>query len=110
MNEPPSSLVTSASGFAALGSEQRLAVLIVLVRAGPDGIAIGVLGERSGITGSTLTHHVKILVNAGLVRQNRQGRHIICAANFETVEALSTFLLSQCCHDSGSPHEGHSHD
>lgn len=110
MNHTPSALLSSAAGFAALGSEQRLAVLITLVRAGPDGISIGVLGERSGITGSTLTHHVKVLVNAGLVQQTRDGRRILCAANFETIEALSSFLMSQCCRDSDAPHEAHSHD
>ncbi|MEM9972275.1 MAG: metalloregulator ArsR/SmtB family transcription factor, partial [Pseudomonadota bacterium] len=82
-----------ASTFAALGSEQRLTVLLTLVRAGPDGLTIGELGERSGVTGSTLTHHMRILVQAGLVRQAKQGRKIICVgAAYDKVEALSTFL------------------
>lgn len=110
MNDAPSPIVTTASGFAALGSEQRLAVLIMLVRAGPEGLAIGDLGQRTGITGSTLTHHVKTLTNAGLVRQTRRGRRILCAADFDTVRDLSSFLMSQCCHDSQSPHEDHRHD
>ena len=74
------SLAQAASTFAALGSEQRLAVLRCLVRAGHDGLSIGVLGDRSGVTGSTLTHHMKILAQAGLVVQKKQGRSIICAA------------------------------
>ncbi|MEL7153498.1 MAG: helix-turn-helix domain-containing protein [Pseudomonadota bacterium] len=59
-------LTLAASSFAALGSEQRLGVLRTLVRAGPDGLSIGELGKRSGVTGSTLTHHVKLLAQAGL--------------------------------------------
>ncbi|MEM9343283.1 MAG: helix-turn-helix domain-containing protein [Pseudomonadota bacterium] len=91
-----------ASTFAALGSEQRLTVLLTLVRAGPDGLTIGALGERSGVTGSTLTHHMRLLVQAGLVRQAKQGRKIICVgAAYDKVEALSQFLLSQCCADLG---------
>ena len=43
------SLEVAASTFAALGSEQRLGVLRTLVRAGPDGLSIGDLGQRSGI-------------------------------------------------------------
>jgi len=90
-----------ASSFAALGSEQRLTVLLTLVRAGPDGLTIGELGDRSGVTGSTLTHHMRILVQAGLVRQAKQGRQIICVgAAYDKVGALSNFLLSQCCADS----------
>ena len=39
------SIEVAAASFAALGSEQRLAVLRALVRAGPDGLAIGLLGD-----------------------------------------------------------------
>ncbi|ALG90486.1 MULTISPECIES: ArsR/SmtB family transcription factor [Actibacterium] len=105
------SLARAASTFAALGSEQRLSVLRCLVRAGPDGLSIGELGARSGITGSTLTHHMKILTQAGLVTQARQGRSIICiAAAYDEMEALSRFLLSECCADIETPPEGHRHD
>lgn len=90
----------AASKFAALGSEQRLAVLQVLVRAGDDGLNMGELGTRSGVTGSTLTHHLKILAQAGLVTQTRQGRSLICVAvAYEEVRTLSTFLLRHCCVD-----------
>ena len=61
------SLTEAAAAFAALGSEQRLGILQVLVRAGPEGLSMGELGERSGVRGSTLTHHLRILTAAGLV-------------------------------------------
>lgn len=90
-----------ASTFAALGSEQRLSVLRALVRAGPEGLTIGQLGERAGVTGSTLTHHMRVLSQAGLVNQTRQGRKIICVgAAYDRMQALSDFLLSECCADS----------
>lgn len=96
-----SRLAEVASTFAALGSEQRLVVLRALVRAGDEGLTIGILGERTGVTGSTLTHHMKILAQAGLVRQEKRGRSIICAAvAYDEVHALSEFLLSECCADS----------
>ncbi|MFZ5963452.1 ArsR/SmtB family transcription factor [Thalassococcus sp. BH17M4-6] len=95
-------LEVAASAFAALGSEQRLGVLRVLVRAGPDGLSIGMLGDRAGVTGSTLTHHLRILSQAGLVRQARQGRSTICAAvAYDEVRQLSEFLLKHCCSDCG---------
>lgn len=104
-NEP--GLAEAASTFAALGSEQRLHVLRTLVRAGPKGLAIGELGARSGVTGSTLTHHMKILAAADLVSQVRDGRRIICiAAAFERMNILSDFLLKECCADTT---EGHDH-
>ncbi|WP_281840961.1 ArsR/SmtB family transcription factor [Sinisalibacter aestuarii] len=99
----------AASAFAALGSEQRLGVLRVLVRAGPDGLTMGALGQRTGVTGSTLTHHLKILAGAGLVTQEKRGRSIICgAADYDIMRALADYLLSECCADCG-PGEGHDH-
>ena len=98
----------AAQAFAALGSEQRLSVLQTLVRAGPEGLSMGTLGERSGISGSTLTHHLRFLTHAGLVVQERQGRSIICAAvAYDMVGALSAYLLRECCAD--TPEQEHPH-
>lgn len=103
-------LAQAASTFAALGSEQRLGVLRVLVRAGPEGLTIGALGERAGVSGSTLTHHMKILAAAGLVSQVKDGRRIICiAAAYDEMQTLSQFLLNECCADAVQPYEGHDH-
>ncbi|SFB84356.1 ArsR/SmtB family transcription factor [Tropicimonas isoalkanivorans] len=97
---PPVPLEAAAATFAALGSEQRLMVLRTLVRAGEEGLSIGELGTRSGVSGSTLTHHVKTLAQVGLVRQTRKGRSIICAAvAFDEIRALTDILLSECCAD-----------
>ncbi len=97
----PLDTVRAASAFAALGSEQRLEVLRVLVRAGPDGLSIGTLGERAGVTGSTLTHHLRVLREAGLVSQAKEGRKIICVgAAYDRARELSEFLLQECCTDS----------
>ena len=108
--ESPLSTVEAASAFAALGSEQRLAILEVLVRAGPEGLMIGALGERAGVSGSTLTHHLKILIAAGLLQQQKQGRSIVCAAvAYGVVESLSQYLLRNCCLDAGPQVAGEHH-
>ena len=107
---PCLNLEIAASKFAALGSEQRLQVLRIMVRAGPEGLSIGDLGERAGITGSTLTHHLKILAAAGLVSQQKRGRSTICAgADYAEVQALSEYLLRQCCADCDTPTKDHPH-
>lgn len=104
-------LAIAAARFAALGSEQRLAVLRVLVRAGPTGLSMGALGDRTGVTGSTLTHHLKILTSAGLVVQSKQGRSIICAAvAYDEMQDLSHFLLKECCADSAPTRKEHPND
>jgi len=103
------SIENAAMAFAALGSEQRLAVLRALVRSGPNGLSIGELGHATGISGSTLTHHVKFLTHAGLVNQTKKGRSINCAAvAYARMESLSAFLLAECCADAkDGGHEDH---
>lgn len=109
-NTPTPPLTLAAASFAALGSEQRLLVLRCLVRAGSDGLSIGDLGERTGVTGSTLTHHLKLLAAAGLVKQERQGRSTICAAvAYDEVKALANFLLTECCADAATPEKDENH-
>ena len=106
----PLYLEIAASSFAALGSEQRLTVLRILVRAGPVELSIAELDKRSGVTGFTLTHHMKILSSAGLVAQNCQGRSIICAAvAYDQLRNLSDFLLNACCADARDEATVHNH-
>ena len=99
-SETKMSVEDAALAFAALGSEQRLGVLQALVRAGPEGLSVGALGERSGVSGSTLTHHLRFLAHAGLVTQKRKGRTVICAAvAYPMIDRLSDFLVRNCCAD-----------
>ena len=100
--------ISAAQAFAALGSEQRISVLRTLVRAGPDGLAMGDLSRGTGIAASTLTHHIRFLKGAGLVVQQKHGRSVICAAaSFDIVEQLASFLVEECCADAKHPHAQH---
>jgi DNA-binding transcriptional ArsR family regulator len=105
----PPALTLAATAFAALGSEQRLAILRRLVRAGPEGLPMGTLGADVGVEGSVLTHHLKQLVSAGLVTQRRDGRRILCSVAIKQIEDLSSFLLSECCADQGGHLKGVTH-
>lgn len=89
----------ASASFAALGSEARLQVLKVLVRAGPEGLSASDIQSRTGIAASTLTHHLKFLSAAGVVTQERQGRSIVSRAAFSHLEDLAQFLISECCAD-----------
>lgn len=112
MNDSPLALdmEEAAQAFAALGSGQRLSVLQALVAAGPNGLAAGTLGQRTGIAASTLTHHLRFLTQAGLVTQRREGRSVISTAAFGRVELLSRYLLLNCCAEAGAAaHEDHRH-
>jgi DNA-binding transcriptional ArsR family regulator len=101
-NEPDVEEV--AQGFAALGSEARLQVVLTLVRAGTDGLTIGEIQSRTGMAASTLAHHLKFLASAGLIAQEKQGRAVINRPCFPRLETLAGYILNQCCADlSGEP-------
>ncbi len=98
-------LEEAAQGFAAVGSEPRLDVLLSLVRAGPAGLSVGEVQERLDLPASTLAHHLRFLTAAGLIEQEKQGRVVRNRAAFTRIEALAAFLLKECCSESASPHE-----
>ena len=91
------SLEQAAQGFAAIGSEPRLDVLLSLVRAGPTGLTVGEIQQRLGIPASTLSHHLRFLSAAGLIEQTKDGRTIHNRAAFAHIQALADFLLRECC-------------
>ncbi|NKC15201.1 MAG: metalloregulator ArsR/SmtB family transcription factor [Gammaproteobacteria bacterium] len=101
-------LEQAAQGFAAIGSEPRLEVLLALVRAGPQGLTVGDIQARVGLPASTLSHHLKFLAAGGLIEQQKRGRSIINQAAFSRIETLAAFLLSECCADTGG-HAGTGH-
>ena len=85
------------AALAALAQEHRLAVFRLLVRRGPQGLAAGDLSARVGVPPATLSHHLKELSGAGLVRSTRQGRSIIYAADYARMNRLMDFLGENCC-------------
>lgn len=89
----------AAEAFAALGSDARLAILRALVRAGEAGMAVGALQQRLAIAGSTLSHHLRALIQAGVLEQTREGRTLICRARYDRIQGLAAFLVDECCAD-----------
>lgn len=97
-------LEEAAQGFAAIGSEPRLDVLLALVRAGPKGLTVGEIQQRIGIPASTLSHHLRFLAAANLIEQTKQGRTVSNRAAFQHIENLANFLLCECCSEEGERH------
>jgi ArsR family transcriptional regulator, arsenate/arsenite/antimonite-responsive transcriptional repressor len=84
-------------GFAALSQETRLAIVRLLVRAGPDGLAAGAVAEAVDATPSNVSFHLKDLEHAGLVAARRASRSIIYTASYATLRDLVAFLMKDCC-------------
>jgi ArsR family transcriptional regulator len=89
----------AASQLEALGNVTRLRIYRVLVRAGEDGIPVGRLQEKLDIPASTLSHHLKRLIDTGLVVQERQATTLISRANYNGMHSLVGYLVDECCAD-----------
>lgn len=87
----------AVAGLAALGSPTRLRLFRLLVRAGEPGAKVTDLVRLMATPASTLSHHLLALTRAGLVRQERRGREVICTADYARVAALAAYLTDSCC-------------
>lgn len=83
--------------LSALAQEHRLAIFRLLVQKGPEGLAVGKIGEALGLPPATLSFHLKELSHAGLLLSRQEGRFIFCSANFQAMNAVVGFLTENCC-------------
>lgn len=88
---------TALLALAALAHESRLAVFRMLVEVGPEGMAASKISEKLAIPPSSLSFHLKELTHANLIVPRQDGRFVIYAAHFETMNALMTFMSANCC-------------
>ena len=85
------------SALAALAQEHRLALFRLLVQTGPEGLPAGRIAAALGVPNSSLSHHLALLHEAGLVAQRRNGRSLIYSADYAAMERLLGFLTENCC-------------
>lgn len=83
--------------LAALAQSHRLQAFRLLVVAGPDGATPGEIADSLGVPAATLSFHLKELLNAGLVSQERSGRNLIYRADFEHMNGVLDYLTDNCC-------------
>lgn len=88
---------TALDAFSALGQDTRLEVFRLLVKAGPQGLPSGEIGEALGVRQNTMSTNLGILLKAGLVRKQRDGRTVRYLADLEGIRGLLGFLLEDCC-------------
>ncbi|MEK6667481.1 MAG: metalloregulator ArsR/SmtB family transcription factor [Pseudomonadota bacterium] len=83
--------------LSALAQPVRLRVFRALVVAGPQGLTPGDLAAQLEVAATTLSFHLKELMYADLVSQERDGRHLIYRAAFEHMSDLLGYLTEHCC-------------
>lgn len=85
------------TALAALAQESRLAIYRLLVQAGTDGLAAGMISEKTGIAPSSLSFHLKELTHAQLITSRQAGRFVIYSANFNCMNEVLAYLTENCC-------------
>ena len=87
----------AVTSLAALAQAMRLRIFRALIGAGPQGLTPGALTASLGVPASTLSFHLKELMHAGLVSQERDGRSLIYRPAIEQMNALLAYLTAHCC-------------
>ncbi len=87
----------AVAALGALAQESRLRVFRLLIQHGEAGLAAGRIASAVGVPHNTLSTHLAILQNAGLVTSRRESRSIIYRIHFDGMRGLMAYLLQDCC-------------
>ena len=83
--------------LAALAQPNRLQIFRSLVVRGREGLTPAMMAEALGMPANTLSFHLKELMNADLISQERSGRHLIYRAQYDRMNAVLAYLSQNCC-------------
>lgn len=87
----------TAHKISSLGHEQRLRIFHLLIQAGHAGMTIGDIQSALARPMSTVTFHLRELVAAGMVTQEKEGRSVRCRAGFDALNEMMEFFTHECC-------------
>jgi ArsR family transcriptional regulator len=90
-----------AEQLSALGHPVRLKILRYIVQAGEPGAAAGDIQGHVDLPASTLSHHLKRLVDAGLLSSRAEGTFHYYAAAYPALRGLTDYLWEDCCKRGG---------
>ena len=86
-----------ADMFSAMGTEPRLRIMQLLLRAHPDGLVVGEIQQELDIPNSTLSHHLDKLRNEDLIQVSRESTFLRYTANTQALQEILGFLYAECC-------------
>ncbi len=92
--------ISAVHSLTALAHDARLRIFRSLVGAGPEGLTPSVLAPMLALAPSTLSFHLKELVNADLVSVEREGRQLFYRPNLIHMNDLVGYLVDHCCQGS----------
>ena len=88
---------STVKALGALSQISRLEAFRLLVRSGSTGMAAGEIARALKVPHNTMSSHLSVLVNAGLIGSRRESRSIIYSIDFAGTRDLLSFLMEDCC-------------
>ena len=102
LNNETKEIERYAEMFKALSNPNRLKIFLRLITCCPPGTVhsleagtgscVGELGKELEVVPSTVSHHIKELYRAGLIRMRRNGQRIECWVDAQALKDLSQFF------------------
>ena len=89
--------ISVIKALSALAQTNRLQIFRELVQKGTEGMTPALISESLGLAANTLSLHLKELMNADLISQERIGRNLIYRAQYDRMAAVLSFLTQNCC-------------
>ena len=86
-----------ADRLSALGHPVRLRILRFVVQRGPEGAAAGEIQAHVDLPASTLSHHLKRLVDATLMTRRAEATFVFYAADYKALRAMTDYVWEDCC-------------
>ena len=88
---------TAVRMLSALAQHTRFSVFRLLMKAGPDGLPAGKIAESLAVPQNTLSTHLNVLSNTGLISSRREGRSVIYSVQLNDTKGLIDYLVNDCC-------------
>ena len=73
------------AAFTAIGDETRQVILLILIQSDLSGIRVGEIAQKAHLTRPSVSHHLQILKEAGIVNMRKE-----CTKNFYYIRADDT--------------------
>ncbi|MDG1439062.1 MAG: metalloregulator ArsR/SmtB family transcription factor [Emcibacteraceae bacterium] len=83
--------------LSALAQETRFAVFRLLMKSGEKEMPAGAIASKLGVADNSLSSHLNILSNAGVIGARREGRFLYYSIKIDLTKDFLDYIVNDCC-------------
>lgn len=83
--------------LAALAQSTRFGVFRLLIKKGTAGMSAGTIADQLNVAQNTLSSHLNVLTNAGIIGYTREGRNLTYKIELKNTKDFMDYLVTDCC-------------